>query len=43
MAGVLGSAFPGEIPVAGEKVLPQLLTADALDLEGNELRVLRIG
>jgi len=24
-------------------VLPQLLTADALDLEGNELRVLRIG
>ena len=43
MAGYWEALFPGEIPVAGEKVLPQLLTADALDLEGNELRVLRIG
>ena len=43
MAGYWEALFPGEIPVAGEKVLPQLLTADTLDLEGNELRVLRIG
>ena len=43
MAGYWEALFPGEIPVADEKVLPQLLTADALDLEGNELRVLRIG
>jgi hypothetical protein len=43
MAGFWEALFPGEIPVAGEKVPPQLLTADALDLEGNELRVLRIG
>jgi glyoxylase-like metal-dependent hydrolase (beta-lactamase superfamily II) len=43
MAGYWEALFPGDIPVAGEKVLPQLLTADALDLEGNELRVLRIG
>jgi glyoxylase-like metal-dependent hydrolase (beta-lactamase superfamily II) len=35
--------FPGEIPAAAEKVLPQLLTAGTLDLEGNELRVIRIG
>jgi glyoxylase-like metal-dependent hydrolase (beta-lactamase superfamily II) len=37
------SLFPGEIPDAEEKVLPQLLTTDTLDLEGNELRVIRIG
>jgi glyoxylase-like metal-dependent hydrolase (beta-lactamase superfamily II) len=43
MAGYWEALFPGEIPVAGEKVLPQLLTTGALDLEGNELRVLRIG
>jgi glyoxylase-like metal-dependent hydrolase (beta-lactamase superfamily II) len=43
MAGYWEALFPGEIPVAGEKVLPQLLTAGALDLEGNQLRVLRIG
>ena len=43
MAGYWEALFPGEIPGAGEKVLPQLLSADTLDLEGNELRVLRIG
>ena len=43
MAGYWEALFPGEVPVAGEKVLPQLLTTDTLDLEGNELRVIRIG
>jgi hypothetical protein len=33
----------GEVPAAAEKVLPQLLTTDTIDLEGNELRVIRIG
>jgi glyoxylase-like metal-dependent hydrolase (beta-lactamase superfamily II) len=42
-AGYWEAIFPGEVPEAGEKVLPQLLTADTLDLEGNELRVIRIG
>jgi glyoxylase-like metal-dependent hydrolase (beta-lactamase superfamily II) len=43
MAGYWEAIFPGEIPTAGEKVLPQLLTAGMLDLEGNGLRVIRIG
>ena len=43
MAGYWEAIFPGEIPGAEEKVLPQLLTTDTLDLEGNELRVIRIG
>ncbi len=43
MAGYWEALFPGEIPAAGEKVLPQLLTTGTLDLEGNELRVIRIG
>jgi glyoxylase-like metal-dependent hydrolase (beta-lactamase superfamily II) len=43
MAGYWEATFPGEVPDAGEKVLPQLLTTDSLDLEGNELRVIRIG
>jgi glyoxylase-like metal-dependent hydrolase (beta-lactamase superfamily II) len=43
MAGYWEAIFPGEIPEAGDKVLPQLLTSDTLDLEGNELRVIRIG
>ncbi len=43
MAGYWEAIFPGEIPEAGEKVLPQLLTTDTLDLEGHELRVIRIG
>ena len=43
MAGYWEALFPGEIPGAEEKVLPQLLTAGTIDLEGNELRVIRIG
>ena len=43
LAGYWEAIFPGEIPEAGERVLPQLLTADTLDLEGNELRIIRIG
>ena len=43
MAGYWEAIFPGEVPGAGEKVLPQLLTTDTIDLEGNELRVIRIG
>jgi glyoxylase-like metal-dependent hydrolase (beta-lactamase superfamily II) len=38
-----GSIFPGEVPGAAEKVLPEPLTTDNIDLEGNELRVIRIG
>jgi glyoxylase-like metal-dependent hydrolase (beta-lactamase superfamily II) len=43
MAGYWEATFPGEVPTAAEKVLPQLLTTDTIDLEGNELRVIRIG
>ena len=43
MAGYWESIFPGEVPTGAEKVLPQLLTADSIDLEGNELRVIKIG
>jgi glyoxylase-like metal-dependent hydrolase (beta-lactamase superfamily II) len=43
MAKYWDRIFPGEIPAAAEKVLPQLLTTDTIDLEGNELRVIRIG
>jgi glyoxylase-like metal-dependent hydrolase (beta-lactamase superfamily II) len=43
MDGYWKALFPGEVPDAEEKVLPQLLTTDTLDLEGNELRVIRIG
>ena len=43
MAGYWEALFPAEIPEAAEKVLPQLMTTGTLDLEGNELRVIRIG
>jgi hypothetical protein len=43
MAGYWESILPGEVPTGAEKVLPQLLTADTIDLEGNELRVIKIG
>jgi glyoxylase-like metal-dependent hydrolase (beta-lactamase superfamily II) len=43
MAGYWTAIFPGEVPAAAERVLPQLLTTDTIDLEGNELRVIRIG
>jgi len=42
-AGYWNAIFPGEVPVGAEKVLPQLLTTDTIDLEGNELQVIRIG
>jgi glyoxylase-like metal-dependent hydrolase (beta-lactamase superfamily II) len=41
--GYWKALFPGEVPDAEAKVLPQLLTTDTLDLEGNELRIIRIG
>jgi hypothetical protein len=40
VAGYWEAIFPGEVPEAEEKLLPQLLTTDTLDLEGNELRVM---
>jgi len=43
MAGYWEAIFPGEVPAAAEKVLPQLLTTGTIDLEGNELRIIRIG
>src|SRR5712691_10680154 len=32
MAGYWDAIFPGEVPAAAEKVLPQLLTTDTIDL-----------
>ncbi len=43
MAGYWDAIFPGEVPAGAEKVLPQLLTVDTIEVEGNELRVIRIG
>jgi glyoxylase-like metal-dependent hydrolase (beta-lactamase superfamily II) len=43
MAGYWEGIFPGEVPTGADKVLPQLLPDDTIDLEGNELRVIRIG
>jgi glyoxylase-like metal-dependent hydrolase (beta-lactamase superfamily II) len=43
IAGYWEAIFPGEVPTGAEKVLPQPLTSDSIDLEGNELRVIRIG
>ena len=43
MAGYWEGIFPGEVPTGAGKVLPQLLTTDTIDLEGNELRVIKIG
>lgn len=43
MAGYWESIFRGEVPTGEERVLPQLLKSDTLDLEGNDLRVLKIG
>jgi glyoxylase-like metal-dependent hydrolase (beta-lactamase superfamily II) len=43
IAGYWEAIFPGEVPTGTEKVLPQPLTTDSIDLEGNELRVIRIG
>ncbi len=43
MAGYWEGIFPGEVPTGDDKVLPELLTTDTIDLEGNELRIIRIG
>jgi glyoxylase-like metal-dependent hydrolase (beta-lactamase superfamily II) len=43
MAGYWEAIFPGEVPTGADKVLPQLLTTGSIDLEGNELRVIKIG
>ena len=43
MAGYWDAIFPGEVPPPTKKVLPQLLDADTIDLEGNELRIIHIG
>ena len=37
------SIFPGEVPTGEQKVLPQLLDGDTIELEGHELQVIRIG
>ncbi len=42
MAGYWDAIFPGEVPAAADKVLPQLLTSDTIDLEGSELRIIRV-
>ncbi len=41
--GYWQAIFPGEVPEPGDRVLPQQLTGDTIDLEGNELRIIRIG
>jgi len=43
MAGYWEGIFPGEVPTGDDKVLPELLATDTIDLEGNELRIIRIG
>src|ERR1039458_388568 len=43
MAGYWEGIFLGEVPTGTDKVLPELLTTDTMDLEGNEIRVIRIG
>ena len=43
MAGYWEGIFPGEVPTGDEKVLPELLTTDTIELEGNELQIIRIG
>jgi glyoxylase-like metal-dependent hydrolase (beta-lactamase superfamily II) len=43
MAGYWEGIFPGEVPTGAEKVLPRLLTTGTIELEGSELRVIKIG
>ncbi len=43
MSGYWEAIFPGEVPTGADKVLPQLLASTSIDLEGNELRVIKIG
>jgi glyoxylase-like metal-dependent hydrolase (beta-lactamase superfamily II) len=42
-AGYWEAIFPGEVPTGEDKVLPELLTTDTIDLEGNEVRIIKIG
>jgi glyoxylase-like metal-dependent hydrolase (beta-lactamase superfamily II) len=42
-AGYWEGIFPGEVPVGADRVLPELLMGDAIDVEGNALPVIRIG
>jgi glyoxylase-like metal-dependent hydrolase (beta-lactamase superfamily II) len=35
--------FPGEVPTGDDRVLPEPLDGEIIDLEGNELRIIRIG
>ena len=42
-AGYWEGIFPGEVPVGADRVLPELLTGDTIDVEGNALPVIRIG
>ncbi len=42
-AGYWEAIFPGEVPTGADKVRPELLTSDTLDLEGNEVRIIKIG
>jgi hypothetical protein len=42
-AGHWEGIFPGKVPVGADGVMPQLLTADTIDLECNELQVIQIG
>ena len=43
MAGYWEGIFPGEVPTGDDKFLPELLTTDTIDLEGDELQIIRIG
>jgi glyoxylase-like metal-dependent hydrolase (beta-lactamase superfamily II) len=43
MAGYWEAIFPGEVPTGADKVIPQLLMTSSIDLEGNELRIIKIG
>ncbi len=40
MARYWEGIFPDEVPTGDGKVLPELLTTDTIDLEGNELRTI---
>lgn len=43
ISGYWALIFPDEVPAAEQKVLPQLLDSDTIDLEGNELQVIHVG
>jgi hypothetical protein len=43
MAGSWEAIFPGGVPSVADRVVPQLLPTGSIDLEGHELRTIRIG